>query len=74
MKRMLWTLALSGALAFSALAADVKVEADEVVNDQMVSFYEQGAIGKTVWVLDSRPAGKYIAGHIPGQSTCRWMC
>ncbi|MCM2340688.1 rhodanese-like domain-containing protein [Rhodoferax sp.] len=66
MKRMLWTLALSGALAFSALAADVKAEADEVVNDQMVSFYEQGAIGKTVWVLDSRPAGKFIAGHIPG--------
>ena len=38
MKRMLWTLALSGALAFSALAADVKAEADEVVNDQMVRF------------------------------------
>lgn len=66
MKRMLWTVALSGMLAFSAFAADVKVEADEVANDQMVSYYEQGAIGKTVWVIDSRPAGKYMAGHIPG--------
>lgn len=66
MKRIFMTLALSGALAWSALAADVKVEADEVINDQMVSFFEQGAIGKNVWVVDSRPAGKFIAGHIPG--------
>ncbi|TXT36886.1 MAG: rhodanese-like protein [Comamonadaceae bacterium] len=66
MKRIFLTLALTGVLACSALAADVKVEADEVINDQMVSFYEQGAIGKTVWVVDSRPAGKFISGHIPG--------
>jgi len=66
MKRIFWTLALSGALAFSALAADVKVEAREVANDQMVSYYAQDAIGKTVWVIDSRPAGKFSAGHIPG--------
>ena len=66
MKRIFLTLALSGVLACTALAADVKVEADEVVNEQMVTFYEQGAIGKTVWVVDSRPAGKFISGHIPG--------
>ncbi|MDD2880681.1 MAG: rhodanese-like domain-containing protein [Rhodoferax sp.] len=66
MKRMFLTLALFSALVFSALAADVKVEADEVVNDQMVSYYEQGAIGKSVWLVDSRPAGKFNSGHIPG--------
>lgn len=47
-------------------AAEVKAEADEVGNEQMVSFYESGAIGKQVWVIDSRPAAKYITGHIPG--------
>lgn len=66
MRRILLGLALSGALACAALAADVKVEADEVINDQMVGFYEQGSIGKNVWVVDSRPVGKFIAGHIPG--------
>ncbi len=57
---------LWGAVAFNAMAADPKVEADEVTNEQMVSFYEKGAIGKTVWVVDSRPASKFPMGHIPG--------
>jgi rhodanese-related sulfurtransferase len=68
-------IVLAVALAVAALstpwlanvqAAEVKVEADEVSNDQMVTYYEKGLIGKEVWVVDSRPAGKYIAGHIPG--------
>jgi rhodanese-related sulfurtransferase len=50
----------------SVNAAQDKVEADEVINEQMVTYYEQGVIGKSVWVIDSRPAGKYLAGHIPG--------
>ncbi|MBI5255908.1 MAG: rhodanese-like domain-containing protein [Burkholderiales bacterium] len=53
-------------LTTSAMAAEVKAEADEVGNEQMVSYYESGAIGKQVWVIDSRPAAKYITGHIPG--------
>jgi rhodanese-related sulfurtransferase len=32
----------------------------------MVTLYEQGAFGKKAWVVDSRPVGKYISGHIPG--------
>lgn len=68
-------IALAVALALASLsspwivtvqAAEVKAEADEVSNDQMVTYYEKGLIGKEVWVVDSRPAGKYIAGHIPG--------
>lgn len=70
MKRMiLRTLAITGlafGVMFSACAAAPAPQADEMTNEQMVSFYEQGAIGKSVWVVDSRPAGKFIAGHIPG--------
>ena len=71
MKRTWWARALlaismSSALAWQVQAADIKVEADEVVNDQMVTYYESAQIGKSVWVVDSRPAGKYVAGHIPG--------
>lgn len=66
MKRIRLVMLLAASvLACSAIAAPA-VEPDEVVNDQMVSLYAQGAIGKSVWVLDSRPAGKFIAGHIPG--------
>ncbi|GAB4212077.1 MAG: hypothetical protein Fur007_03660 [Rhodoferax sp.] len=39
---------------------------DEVTNDQMVQLIEQGDLGHVAWVIDSRPAGKYISGHIPG--------
>lgn len=57
---------LSTSTVFCTFAAAQAPEAGEIANEQMVTLYEQGAIGKTVWVLDSRPAGKYIAGHIPG--------
>jgi rhodanese-related sulfurtransferase len=67
MKRMIVATALlASAWVWNASAAAPQVEADEVVNEQMVSFYEQGMIGKNVWVVDSRPAGKFLAGHIPG--------
>ncbi|MBE0474730.1 rhodanese-like domain-containing protein [Rhodoferax sp.] len=70
MKRMYLRALLATGLAvgvlFSAGAASPAAAPDEITNDQMVSFYEQGAIGKSVWVVDSRPAGKYMAGHIPG--------
>jgi len=67
MKRMVVAVALlASAWAWHASAAAPQVEADEVVNEQMVSFYEQGMIGKNVWVVDSRPADKFLAGHIPG--------
>ncbi len=57
---------LSSTFPGSVNAAQDKVEADEVVSEQVVTFYEQGVIGKSVWVIDSRPVGKYLAGHIPG--------
>ena len=60
--------ALVGLWASQAQAAQPAPEADEIANEQMVSFYEQGAIGKQVWVVDSRPTPKYISGHIPGAS------
>ena len=60
--------ALVGPWASQAQAAQPAPEADEIANEQMVSFYEQGAIGKQVWVVDSRPTPKYISGHIPGAS------
>jgi len=66
---ILRTLAATGLAAgfvLSAFAAAPAPAPDEVTNEQMVSFYEQGAIGKSVWVVDSRPAGKFFAGHIPG--------
>lgn len=68
MKRaFLAAMLAASAFAWNAIAATPPpVESDEVVNEQMVSLYEQGAIGKTVWVIDSRPAGKFFAGHIPG--------
>lgn len=67
MKRMLGAILLAAsAYSSHAIAAPAPVEADEIANDQMVAIYEQGAIGKSVWVIDSRPAGKYSAGHIPG--------
>jgi rhodanese-related sulfurtransferase len=67
MKRMIVATALlASAWVWNASAVAPQVEADEVVNEQMVSFYEQGMIGKNVWVVDSRPAGKFLAGHIPG--------
>lgn len=71
MKRVLLALALAiGTVSVgwvsTVQAAEVKPEADEVSNDQMVSFYESGQIGKSVWVVDSRPAGKFVSGHIPG--------
>ncbi len=71
MKRMVLVAALmaavvSSSLVFKVNAADVKPEADEVVNDQMVALYEKGEIGRSTWVIDSRPAGKYYSGHIPG--------
>lgn len=53
-------------LTLNANAAEQQVDAGEVSNDQMVTYYEKGLIGDTVWVVDSRPAGKYLSGHIPG--------
>lgn len=58
--------AWSAPMVWVAHAAEVRAEADEVINEQMVTYYEQGAIGKTIWVVDSRPVGKFISGHIPG--------
>ena len=71
MKRMVWAAALMAAVlsatfSWNIQAAEVKAEADEITNDQMVTYFETEMIGKTVWVVDSRPAGKYITGHIPG--------
>jgi rhodanese-related sulfurtransferase len=57
--------ALSASTVFNAFAAE-PLEAGEIANEQMVTLYEQGVIGKNVWVVDSRPVGKYISGHIPG--------
>ncbi len=64
--RLLIAAAFSAAAVWPALAAEQKPEADEITNEQMVSIYEKGSIGKDVWVVDSRPAGKYMSGHIPG--------
>ncbi|OGU04578.1 MAG: hypothetical protein A2075_10510 [Geobacteraceae bacterium GWC2_58_44] len=50
----------------SAAAAEQVVEAGEVTNEQMVQYYSKGAFGKTIWVIDSRPANKYNTGHLPG--------
>ncbi|ABD71333.1 Rhodanese-like [Rhodoferax ferrireducens T118] len=71
MKRLILAVALvattlSAAISWNAHAAEQQLEANEVANEQMVSYFEQGMIGKSVWVVDSRPAGKYSAGHIPG--------
>lgn len=52
--------------SLNANAAEQQVEAGEIGNDQMVTYYEKGMIGDSVWVVDSRPAGKYLSGHIPG--------
>jgi rhodanese-related sulfurtransferase len=71
MKRLILATALvattlSAVISWNANAAEQQLEANEVANEQMVSYFEQGVIGKNVWVVDSRPAGKFIAGHIPG--------
>ncbi|NDP37911.1 MAG: hypothetical protein GZ093_04065 [Rhodoferax sp.] len=58
--------ALSTSMAWAATASEQKMEVDEVANEQMVSYYEGGLIGKSVWLVDSRPVGKFIGGHIPG--------
>ena len=42
---------LSSTFPGSVNAAQDKVEADEVVSEQVVTFYEQGVIGKSVWVI-----------------------
>ncbi len=77
MKRSLIAVALvaAGLATFAlppmtALAAEpvaaAAVEAAEASNEQMVSWYEKGQLGKEIRLFDSRPAGKYIAGYIPG--------
>lgn len=71
MKRLILAAALvatvlSSVVGLNAYAAEQPPEADEVSNEQMVSYFQTGAIGKSVWLVDSRPAGKFIAGHIPG--------
>lgn len=53
-------------LSHSATATEQKVETREVTNEQMVQYYEKGMIAKQVRVIDSRPASKYVTGHIPG--------
>lgn len=71
MKRLILAAALvatviSSAIAWNANAAEQQLEAYEVANEQMVSYFETGMIGKSVWLVDSRPVGKFMAGHIPG--------
>lgn len=71
MKRLILAAALvasvlSSIVGGNAKAAEQTLEAHEVANEQMVSYYEAGLIGKSVWLVDSRPVGKFIAGHIPG--------
>lgn len=60
---------LSATLTWSVGALAQAIEAGEVANEQMVSYFESGQIGKTVWVVDSRPAAKFISGHIPGAAS-----
>lgn len=64
----LLAVTLAGPWTSQAMAAQPALEADEISNEQMVSLYEKSAINKDVWVVDSRPVPKYIAGHIPGAS------
>lgn len=52
--------------AETAVAAATATEAAEVSNEQMVAWYENGRLGRDIWLFDSRPAGKFITGHIPG--------
>ncbi len=70
MKRLILAAALVATVLSSVVGANAyaaaPLEADEVANEQMVSYYEGGQIGKSVWLVDSRPAGKFIGGHIPG--------
>lgn len=71
MKRLILAAALvatvlSSAIGWNANAAEQQLEANEVANEQMVSYFETGMIGKSVWLVDSRPVGKFMAGHIPG--------
>lgn len=74
MKRMilastLMIAMLTSTMLWSVSAMAQATEAGEVANEQMVSYFEGGLIGKTVWVVDSRPAGKFISGHIPGAAS-----
>ena len=74
MKRMILAIALVATAVLSAVAPDAyaaeqTVEADEVSNEQMVSYYESAMVGKNVWVVDSRPVGEFNAGHIPGAAS-----
>jgi|GEM_PF-1213320 len=54
------------AVLWSAHSLAQASDASEVSNEQMVAYYEKGMIGNNLRVVDSRPAGKYFAGHIPG--------
>ena len=77
MKRLLLATAIAAA-TFSpfalipaySLAADAAVanavDAYEVSNEQMIAWYEGGAFSKDIRVIDSRPAGRFAAGSIPG--------
>lgn len=60
------SVAPSMAVAVNAVAAEQRVEAGEISNEQMVDYYKKGMIGNGVWVIDSRPVAKYNSGHIPG--------
>ncbi|MBA3057742.1 MAG: hypothetical protein KJ614_17180 [Gammaproteobacteria bacterium] len=70
MKRLILAAALVATVFSSVVGANAyaaeQLEADEVANEQVVSYYETGKIGTSVWLVDSRPAGKFSAGHIPG--------
>ena len=73
MKHLILNTALIGVLLLPltelvghGLMAAPQIEPGEVTNEQIVGYYEQGLIGKDVWVIDSRPTAKYVAGHIPG--------
>ena len=77
MKRLLLATAIAAAtfspfalipaysLAAEAAAANA-VDAYEVSNEQMIAWYEGGAFSKDIRVIDSRPAGRFAAGSIPG--------
>ena len=70
MQSWTWPKTLFASFLVLALAVGsahaVTTPAAEVGNEEMIAHYERQAIGKDVWVIDSRPTGKYSAGHIPG--------
>ena len=60
MKRLILAAALVATVLSSVVggnshAAEQKLEVNEVANEQMVSYYQAGQIGKSVWLVDSRP-------------------